>query len=69
MLISTIGGLRLGSFNIVNPITMFSRAANGVLASSDFDGLIGSAVLRHYKVVFDYSRRRMILEKVSQGPG
>jgi hypothetical protein len=66
MLISTVAGLRLGRVNIVNPITMFSRAADGVLASSDFDGLIGDAVLRHYKVIFDYSRRRMILETIQQ---
>jgi hypothetical protein len=66
MLVSTVGGLRLGRFSIVNPVTMFSQAANGVLASSDFDGLIGSGILRHYKVVFDYSRRRMILETITQ---
>jgi hypothetical protein len=67
MLISTVGGLRLGSLNIVNPVTMFSQSVNGVLASSDFDGLIGSGILRHYKLVFDYSRRRMILETVPKG--
>src|SRR5205814_810326 len=62
MLVSTVEGLRLGRFSILKPNTMFSRAAKGVLTSPEFDGLIGSAILRHYRVVFDYSRHRMILE-------
>ena len=54
--------IRLGNLKIENPVTMFSQAANGVLASTDFSGIIGNAILRRFKVVFDYSRRQMILE-------
>jgi hypothetical protein len=28
----------------------------------DFDGYIGGALLRRYKVIFDYSRRFMVIE-------
>ena len=61
--IGTLAEIRLGSLKIENPVTMFSQARNGVLASSDFSGHIGNAILRRFKVVFDYSRSVMILEK------
>jgi hypothetical protein len=63
---STIGDLHLGKMKIISPVTMFSQAKNGSLASSDYAGLIGNALLRHYKVIFDYPRKRMILETVSE---
>ncbi len=60
--IGTLESLRLGSIEVKNPITIFSEARAGSLASEDYDGMIGNATLRHFKVVFDYSRKRMILE-------
>lgn len=54
--------IRLGKFKLENSITMFSQARSGALASPDFSGTIGNAVLCHFKVVFDYSRRLMILD-------
>ena len=54
--------LRLGSFDVKSPVTLFSQAKNGNLISTDYDGVIGNAILRHFNVVFDYSRSRMILE-------
>lgn len=66
VLMSTIGDLHLGKLKITTPVTMFSQAKSGSLASSDYAGLIGNALLRHYKVIFDYPRHRMILETGSQ---
>lgn len=60
--IGTLESLRLGSIEVKNPIAVFSEARAGSLASEDYDGMIGNAMLRHFKVVFDYSRKRMILE-------
>lgn len=54
--------LRLGSRDVRSPVTLFSQARTGNLAGSDYDGLIGNAILRRFKVIFDYSRSRMILE-------
>jgi predicted aspartyl protease len=65
-LMSTIGDLQLGKLNIATPVTMFSQAKSGSLASSDYAGLIGNAILRHYKVIFDYPHNRMILETTGQ---
>ena len=60
-----IGPLRslwLGTADIKEPVTMFSQATGGNLVSTDYDGVIGNAVFRQYKVVFDHSRSRMYLE-------
>jgi hypothetical protein len=58
--------MSLGSFQLENLIARFSRARRGDDASAKYDGLIGGDILRRFKVVFDYSRRRMILEPNSQ---
>ena len=60
--IGTLESLRLGSTDVKAPVTMFSQAGKGNLSREDFDGFIGNAILRRFKVVFDYSRSRMILE-------
>lgn len=59
--------LRLGSLDVKSPATLFSQAKAGNLISTDYDGLIGNAILRHFKVLFDYSRDRMILESPTKG--
>jgi hypothetical protein len=61
--IGTLTEILLGKLKIENPMTMFSQATNGVLSSPDFSGHIGNAILRRFKVVFDYSRRVMILDQ------
>ena len=58
-LVGEIDSLILGSLKIKNPLVEFRRTS----VASDFDGYLGGAVLRRYKVIFDYSRRLMILEK------
>lgn len=60
--VGRVPALRLGRFTIRNPIAIFFRDRGGVLASPEFDGVIGGEILRRFKVVYDYSRRRMILE-------
>jgi hypothetical protein len=55
--------MRLGNIKLDNPVTMFSQATNGTLANPDLSGNIGNAILRRFKVVFDYSRRVMILDQ------
>ena len=54
--------ISLGSFQLENLIARFSRARRGDDASAKYDGLIGGEILRRFKVIFDYSRRQMILE-------
>ncbi|HEX8128483.1 MAG TPA: aspartyl protease family protein [Pyrinomonadaceae bacterium] len=60
--VARIRSVRLGHHTIASPVVALSRAESGVLAGGDFDGIIGAEILRRFKVIFDYSRRQMILE-------
>ena len=62
ILIGTLSALQLGNIKISEPVTGFARAESGALADAGYDGNIGAGILRHFKVILDYSRRRMILE-------
>ena len=61
-LLGRVGGLRLGRFLLKGPVTGFSQDVKGALASPDYAGLIGGEILRRFTVIFDYERKRMILE-------
>jgi hypothetical protein len=56
--------LRLGGFRLERPVTAFP--SDGTFGRAGKAGNIGSAVLRHFKVIFDYSRSRVILEPNKQ---
>ena len=62
ILMGPLNAFQLGNIKISEPITYFARAKSGDNAETRWDGNIGAAILRHFKVVFDYSRGRMILE-------
>jgi len=54
--------LQLGNFKLTDPVIHFAHDRKGAFASSDFGGVIGGELLRRFKVIFDYGRKRMILE-------
>jgi aspartyl protease len=56
--IGTLEALQLGDFKVAAPVTEFRLSD----PNTDADGFIGGAVFRRFKVIFDYARRRMILE-------
>jgi len=60
--IGRLPDLQLGRFTIQNPVAIFFQDKQGVMASPEFDGVLGNEVLRRFKVIFDYSREQMILE-------
>lgn len=61
--IGKLAEIRVGNVKLENPITMFSQATNGTLADPEVSGILGNAILRRFRVVFDYSRKVMILEQ------
>lgn len=61
-ILSRAAMIQLGKLTIDQPTVTFSQDAQGALASSDFDGIIGGELLRRFKVVFDPSRHQLILE-------
>lgn len=62
LLVSRATSLALGNVVIRAPVVYVSQDIGGALASSDFDGVIGGEILRRFKVIFDYAKRRLILE-------
>jgi predicted aspartyl protease len=53
--------IAFGASVIRAPDAALSRAAAGLHASADFDGILGAELLRAFRVVVDYPRRRMQL--------
>jgi hypothetical protein len=57
-----VAELKIGSFKIANPITVFSEDKGGAFASSALAGNIGEQVASKFKVFLDYDHKRIILE-------
>jgi len=54
-----VRNVQVARFMINNPLVSFSQAEG---AKTDGDGQIGGEVLRRFRLILDYSRRRIILE-------
>jgi aspartyl protease/PDZ domain-containing protein len=54
--------LQLGRFTVNNPVVGLTHSFAIPGLSSSMNGLIGGGILRRFKVTFDYSQNRMILE-------
>jgi hypothetical protein len=63
VLVSRATSFTLGTLVIRGPVVYVSQDTGGALASSNFDGIVGGELLRKFKVIFDYARHRLILEK------
>lgn len=61
-LIGRVPNVQIGRFTLKNPVAIYFQDKQGVVASPEFDGVVGAEILRRFKVIFDYSRRQMILE-------
>jgi predicted aspartyl protease len=64
LVIGRVKSLRIGSFVIDKPVTGFIKI--GEIAEPGKIGNIGGRLLRKFRVIFDYSRQRMILEPTSR---
>jgi len=62
LLVGRVKAVQLGRFVIDNPPVGLSLDTEGSGASEENDGLIGGEIFRRFKVILDYSRKRMILE-------
>jgi len=58
-----IKSFQLGSFLVKSPVTGFYLEDKSSFGSSKIAGKIGGGILKKFKVIFDYSHHRMILEK------
>jgi len=58
-----INSIQIGNFTIKEPITGLSLAEEGAFKSEKTQGNIGGAILKRFKVIFDYENKKVILEK------
>jgi hypothetical protein len=65
LLVARAAHFKIGSSVFPSPLIYISQDKGGALASSQYDGLIGTEILRRFKVIFDYARRRLILERTA----
>ena len=56
-------GLSLGRWRFQNPGVEAYASARGAGGDTSTDGLLGNGVLRHFRVTFDYSRKRLFLQE------
>lgn len=61
-LIGRVKAVQLARLVIDNPPVVLSQDTEGSGASEENDGIIGGEIFRRFKVILDYSRKRMILE-------
>lgn len=54
--------LKIGSFTIKSPITLFSEDKAGAFASNTLAGNIGARVANKFRLFLDYGRKRIIFE-------
>lgn len=58
-----VAALRIGKFRISNPVISVTTDSAGFENSTKSAGTLGGEIFYRFKVIFDYARRRMILEK------
>ena len=63
-----LSSVRLGSVCIDRPVGELSDAAHGSFSDANYDGNIGSALLKRFVVTFDYARQRMYLKRAVPEP-
>lgn len=57
-----VSSLKLGTFNIQSPSTLFSEDKAGAFASSALARNIGAQIMSKFRIFLDYANERMILE-------
>ncbi|MBA3711787.1 MAG: aspartyl protease family protein [Pyrinomonadaceae bacterium] len=70
LLVGRVKAVQLGRLVFDNPPVGLSQDTQGAGASEENDGVIGGEIFRRFKVILDYSCKRMILEpnKSFNGP-
>jgi hypothetical protein len=60
--------LKVGSVQIDNPVAELSDAVHGSFSDANYDGNIGSALLKRFVVTFDYLHQRLYLKAANPTP-
>jgi membrane-associated protease RseP (regulator of RpoE activity) len=60
--LARLARLELGGFSLAGPVAALQPSGTGRISAEGTVGNIGGGILSRFKVIFDYKRRRMILE-------
>ena len=63
-----LSSVTLGTVRIDRPVGELSDAAHGSFSDANYEGNIGSALLKRFVVTFDYAHQRMYLKRVVPEP-
>ncbi len=66
--VTRLPALQVGSVKIDNPVVGLSDDVHGSGSDANYDGNIGSALLKRFVVTFDYPRQRLYLKAVKPTP-
>ena len=58
----------IGSVTLENPVVDLSEARSGTFSDPNFDGNVGSGLLKRFVVTFDYARQLMYLKRIEPVP-
>jgi len=60
--VGRLGSIRIGRFELRDPIAVFSRDRSGAFANAGLQGNLGATIVRNHRLFLDYGRKRIILE-------
>jgi hypothetical protein len=66
LVLGRVPSVAISNIALKNVIAGFSQYKSGVLAASEFDGIVGGDFLRRFRVILDEPHSEMILEKNAQ---
>jgi hypothetical protein len=58
-----VPAVELGSFAVKNPLVVFAQGTEGKEGSAEYDGELGDGFFSQFKMILDYSRSQIILER------
>lgn len=61
-LLGRLGSISLGGHTLAGPVVQLCTEESGIAASATFDGIIGADILSRFRVCFDYTGERLLLE-------
>jgi hypothetical protein len=62
-IVGRVKGIRIGSVLFENPVVDFSTDERGALSDTGFSGIIGADLLSRCRLIIDYARSEIFLEK------
>jgi hypothetical protein len=60
--LARMASVEIGDHKIENPIVTLSKDTTGLQATTEYDGILGAEILKHFKLYLDYGHQQVIFE-------